>query len=55
MEIKIPICPKCHGNVILAPIPQSVEIAKIKCGDLPVSCYNCSWRGTWKEVPYSAV
>jgi hypothetical protein len=56
MAIQIPQCPGCHSsNVVLAPIPPNVVIAEIDCGDLPVSCTECRWRGPWKLVIYVSV
>lgn len=52
MAQHVPTCPNCHDSkVILAPIPPSWD-SKDGCGNLPVACTQCPWRGIWKQVIY---
>lgn len=53
----IPKCPNCHDSkVVLAPIPPNVnDKGKIECGELPVACTQCMWRGIWRDVVYVSV
>lgn len=51
--MKIPTCPHCgDSKIILAPIKPDWNHFEQRCGDLPVHCVDCQWRGTWKEVIY---
>jgi hypothetical protein len=57
MAITVAQCPQCHhANIILAPIPATWKYTpETPCGDLPVACTECSWKGLWRDLVYMSL